>query len=330
MQAISIIGTVLNEAAEFSALLESLRCQSLQPDEIVIVDGGSTDGTWEQLVAAQAELPALRPIRDETCSRRYSSGPIARGRNAAILAAQHNLIACMDAGCRYDPDWLQNLTVPLREGTADYVLGGSRLDLATASLWDIAAAPFLGIKLDPVTPTKSCTARSMAFTRHAWLRAGTFPEALFIGEDVLFDQQMRSTARTIFASEAKAIYTPQNNLRTALRQIGNYAIADGVAGMRPIRLLRNVLRCSVMLLAVVLLPFFAWARWFALVTFLLETYFAFRLDLREILHQPKLRTRLAAVLPARWLFSLLVPWIVSSHQVLGKLRKTYRTNRQNS
>ena len=330
MPAVSVIATVLNEATDLSLLLESLRRQTCQPDEIIIVDGGSTDGTWEQLVAAQAYLPALRPIRDETCSRRYSSGPIARGRNVAILAAQHHLIACVDAGCRYDPDWLLNLTVPLGEGTADYVLGGSRLDLATASLWDVAAAPFLGIKLDPAKPTKSCTARSMAFSREAWRRAGTFPETLFIGEDVLFDQKMRKTARTAFVPEAKAVYTPRNGFRRALGQIGGYAIADGVAGMRPIRLLRNVLRCVAMLLAAVLLTSFPQAWWFTLAVLLLETYFAFRLDAREFTRLPELRKRLATILLARWLFSLLVPWIVASHQMLGMLRKQYRTNRQNA
>ena len=42
---ISIILTVLNEAASLPRLLDSLAGQSRQPDELVVCDGGSRDGT---------------------------------------------------------------------------------------------------------------------------------------------------------------------------------------------------------------------------------------------------------------------------------------------
>ena len=196
----------------------------------------------------------------------------------------------------------------------------------------MAAAPFLGVKLDPAAPTKSCTARSMAFTREAWLRAGTFPESLFIGEDVLFDREMRSKERTAFSTHAKAIYTPHHGLRAALGQIGSYAIADGVAGMRAVRLLRNLLRCVAMGVAAALLCLRVRhaGPWFTVAVLALETYFAFRLDWTDLLRQPLLRARWATTLPARWCLSLLVPWVVASHQMMGMARKQYRVNRQNT
>ena len=42
---ISLICTVFNEGRTVRALLDSLLAQSLLPDEVVIVDGGSTDDT---------------------------------------------------------------------------------------------------------------------------------------------------------------------------------------------------------------------------------------------------------------------------------------------
>ncbi len=325
MATLCVIATVLNEAEEIAGLLESLRIQMLQPDEIVIVDGGSTDGTLEYLLAAQEELPALRAIRDESCSLKYSAGPIARGRNVAIAAASAEWIACADGGCTYDDDWLELLIAPLHkqtgDGTAEYTLGGSRLDLTRSTVWDAAAAPFLGVKLAKDEPTKSCTARSMAFTREAWKRAGGFPESIFIGEDVLFDQVMRQHARTAFAAGAKAIYTPRNTFGRAVAQVSSYAIADGVAGMRPARLLRNVLRCVAELAALLLLPVSIVPLFVVLA---LEVYFAYRLDWQQVsLLGP-------AVLLARLVFSLLVPWIVSWQQVRGLISKRYRVNRQNT
>ncbi|NOX60915.1 MAG: glycosyltransferase, partial [Chloroflexi bacterium] len=41
----SLIATVYNEGAAIRKLLDSIVAQTLPPDEIVIVDGGSTDDT---------------------------------------------------------------------------------------------------------------------------------------------------------------------------------------------------------------------------------------------------------------------------------------------
>ena len=45
----SFITTVLNEEKTIEGLLESLNNQTLKPDEIVIVDGGSTDRTIAEI-----------------------------------------------------------------------------------------------------------------------------------------------------------------------------------------------------------------------------------------------------------------------------------------
>ena len=94
----------------------------------------------------QAKDPRLVAIRDETCSLKYSLGPVSRGRNVAIAAANSPIVACADAGCTYAPDWLKNLTAPLIAGEAEYALGGSCLD-ARSTAWDVASAPFFSIKL---------------------------------------------------------------------------------------------------------------------------------------------------------------------------------------
>jgi glycosyltransferase involved in cell wall biosynthesis len=42
---ITVIATVLNEGENIRRLMESLAAQTLAPDEVVIVDGGSSDNT---------------------------------------------------------------------------------------------------------------------------------------------------------------------------------------------------------------------------------------------------------------------------------------------
>ena len=321
MPTVSVIATVLNETETIGGLLTSMQAQTLAPTDIVIVDGGSTDGTWEQLLAARATMPNLLPIRDETCNRRHVVGPIARGRNVAITSARGDIIACADAGCLYDNSWVDHITAALRSGTADYTLGGSRLDLAQSTVWDIASAPFLGVKLASSEPSKSCAARSVAFTRSAWARVGGFPEFLFHADDVLFDQQMRESARTVPADNAKAIYIPHHTFATAVWQVSSYSRGDGIAGLRFARLMRNVLRCVAELAALALLPLTVWP---FLLVLALEIYFAFRLDWKHV------RSLGPRVLLARLAFSLVVPWVVAYNQVRGALRKQYQTNRQNA
>ena len=318
--AVSVISTVLNEAQDIDRLVASLMAQTLIPAEVIIVDGGSTDGTWERLQAAKAQYANLIAVRDEGCSLPRCAGPIARGRNVAIAAASSVLIACADAGCTYDRDWLENLTASIRGGEAEYAVGGSCIDPQHRTVWDIASAPFLGVKLRADAKTKSCTARSMAFRKESWQRVGGFPEDIFFGEDTVFDLKMRVLVAPAFVERAKAFYQPRHTLLSALRRLARYSVSDGVAGVRRARLLRNLTRCVLEVAVVLNLPRTAIP---LLCVLALEIYFAFRLDWQD-LHEAPLRA-----FPARLLFSLLVPWVVAWNHIAGMITKANPPNRQN-
>jgi glycosyltransferase involved in cell wall biosynthesis len=326
MPAVSVVSTVLNESAAIDALVESLMRQTLAPAEVIIVDGGSADGTWERLEAARAKYPVLVPIRDESCSLQRSPGPIARGRNVAIAAASSDVIACADAGCTYHPDWLRNLTAPIFAGDSEYSLGGAYIDPdpTNSTVWDVASAPFFGVKLNPDAATKSCTARSMAFRKELWRRVGGFPETFFLGEDTLFDAKARQLVTPAFAKRAKASYQPRHTFGSALRQMANYSAAYGVLGGRPARLWRNLARCLAEILAALALVYSPIP---LLSVLALEIYFAFRLDWSDLRKAPPrsfLRT-----LAARLIFSLIVPWVAAWSQAAGSITKKNRPNRQN-
>jgi glycosyltransferase involved in cell wall biosynthesis len=320
--AVSVTATVLNEVEDIDGLVSTLAEQSPTPKEVIIVDGGSTDGTWEHLQAAQSKYANLIAIRDESCNLKASAGPIARGRNVGIAAATSEIVACADAGCIYDREWLSQLTAPIQNGSAEYALGGSRIDPQEQTIWDMASAPFFGLKQRADGTTKSCTARSMAFRKELWERVGGFPETSFLGEDTMFDLRVRKLVTPAYAERAQAIYRPRHTLKSALRMMARYGVADGVLGTRRSRLLRNFLRCLAEVIAIVLLPRTVIPLACVL---LLEIYFAFRLDWSSFRQRATLRQ-----MGARVLYSLLVPWVAAWNQAVGELTKQNQPNRQNA
>ncbi|MFZ3264955.1 MAG: tetratricopeptide repeat protein [Terriglobales bacterium] len=344
--AVSVAATVLNERDDIDSLITTLAGQTLAPAEIVIVDGGSTDGTWERLEAARARYPNLVPIRDPSCSLKNSPGPIARGRNVGIAAASSEVVACADCGCTYHPDWLARLTAPILNPASgpgsdpdsahdscprcEYSVGGSFIDPANSTVWDVASAPFFGVKLNPLAVTKSCTARSMAFRKELWQRVGGFPETVFLGEDTAFDAKVRALVTPAFPAGAKASYQPRHTFRSAVRQMMSYSLTDGVLGGRSARLWRNIARCLVEILAVLALVYSPIP---LLCDLALEIYFAFRLDWPDLrsaaFNKAAGRKTRLRTFAARLAFSLLVPWIVAWYQALGAITKKNRPNRQN-
>src|SRR5205823_5875810 len=93
----------------------SVLAQTVQPAEIVIVDGGSTDGT-QDVVRSYAERLPVRLIEKPGAN-------ISQGRNAAIRVATHEIIASTDAGVRLDPRWLEKLLEPFSDPKVNVVSG---------------------------------------------------------------------------------------------------------------------------------------------------------------------------------------------------------------
>ncbi len=210
--------TVLNAGPFIGEFLDSVRSQIRPPDEVVVVDGGSTDGTWEAL----RDAPGIVAISEPGAN-------IATGRNAAIRAATHDVIAVTDADCVLAPDWLERILTPLERGAA--VSAGFYRPL-DPSLFEVYASAVSMPEPDELRPGWLPSSRSIAFQRDAWESAGGYPEWLDVGEDMYFDHRLVGAGiRMELAPDAVTYFRVRPDLPSTWRRFARYAEGDAIAGM---------------------------------------------------------------------------------------------------
>lgn len=228
---VTVIATVLNEANTINGLLESLERQTRQADAVVIVDGGSTDGTIDILHRwrTESELP-LQVIE-------ASGTNISQGRNIAIDAADTEIIAGTDAGTWLARDWLASLVAPFeqQEPSPDAVAGFFVADPQTTFETALGATTLPVV--EDVNPDRFLpSSRSIAFRKSVWQELGGYPEWLDYCEDLLFDLWLRQEGhRVVFAPDAVAYFRPRRTLRQFFWQYYHYARGDGKADLWPMR-----------------------------------------------------------------------------------------------
>lgn len=102
---VSVIIPVYNGVQTLPACLKALQEQTRPPDELIVVDDGSTDGT--ALVAQQFKVTVLSQA---------NAGP-ASARNYGARVAQGDILLFTDADCTPAPDWVERMVAPFANAT---------------------------------------------------------------------------------------------------------------------------------------------------------------------------------------------------------------------
>ncbi len=163
---ISICTTTFNEEENIGALLDSLFSQTKKADEIVIVDGGSSDKTIEIINHYAKRFGKIKLLK-EKCTR-------AKGRNLGVEIAKNQIIAITDAGCIAHSNWLEDITRPFIHKEVDISAGFYKMVGKTRM--QRAMGVFLGVTPKNFGVNFLPSARSMAFRKSAWEMVGGFPE----------------------------------------------------------------------------------------------------------------------------------------------------------
>lgn len=219
---ISLIATVKNERATLPAWFDSLLAQSVAPDEIVIVDGGSDDGTWEWLQEKADAYTHLVVAQKE--------GNISVGRNEAIRVAAGELIVVADAGCTYDARWFQEISAPLKNGSTFVTTAFAPLLTTKTTLVSTLIAAATTPRSVEFDKDWLASSRSVAFKKSLWQTVGTYPEWLPICEDIVFDLNvLREKTDITYIRTPLVSWAPRPSIGAYMKQLFRYTRGDGHA-----------------------------------------------------------------------------------------------------
>lgn len=227
----TLVSTVFNEAKRLDQTIHDLESQTLQPSEIIITDAGSTDGTFEML--NEWKKKSKIPI---TILQKYRCN-VAEGRNMAIRAANYDLIASMDFGCRYHPDWLKTLMSPFQNSEIDVVGGVSSVieteQITLASKVDYILAEGYDSTLYANSESFTPTSRSVAYRKEVFDKIGGYCEWLTLAaDDTVFGKELRAKGYKIFLIDKPYVFWMRHAKAMGfIKEAFRYGLGDGEANI---------------------------------------------------------------------------------------------------
>lgn len=215
---ISVCITVLNEEESVGRLLDSLLAQTKRPDEIVIVDGGSSDHTIEIINHYQRRFSKVKLLK-EKCTR-------AKGRNLSIEIAKSQIVAMTDAGCVAHKNWLSRITEPFRNEEVGVAAGF--YDMVYRNNFEQSESIFLGVTPNKFDISFLPSTRSVAFRKSIWEKVGGFPENINdTAEDTVFNYRLLTNSVKIArVKNARVGWGMPKSLKEFFLKIFSYAKGD--------------------------------------------------------------------------------------------------------
>lgn len=212
---ISVLIPLYNKEREIGDAIRSVLAQTLPPDEIIVVDDGSTDRSAEVVQALAS--PLVRLVRQ-------ANAGVAAARNRAAAEARGEYLALLDADDGWEPGFLEEIAALIREfpgcglyATAFRVVSRDGLFPAPGlerrgvveNFFRDSAHRYIAI------PSACC------IPRRVFDAAGGFPEGMKIAEDlhlwiriarrypVCFSPRPLVRYSKVADNRSAAIYTPE-------------------------------------------------------------------------------------------------------------------------
>ena len=204
----SLISPVLNEEKNIKKFLDSILKQTTKPDEVLIIDGGSKDKTYEILEEYSRKYKWIKAYKKIGFN-------ISQGRNYTIKKSKGDVIFTGDSSTKFEKDWIKKILKGF-EKNADVVFG----------IWSIEPSNIVEEFLVSRTPDWNKinpkefipSNRQVAFKKEVWKKVGGFPEHLKRADDNWFHLRAHKLGfKYHFVKDAKVSWILERNLRRMLK-----------------------------------------------------------------------------------------------------------------
>ncbi len=168
---ISVIIAAYNEEKHIRKCLATLVQQTVNLDELIVVDDGSTDKTWEKLTAFKKTHPQIHIYRIKHFEQ-------ATARNLGFTKSTGNILVFPDADYYFDRKFIERLVKPIMTGKViatytndEYVANPENV---WSQCWNINAYLPKNRRIPINDPIRGNNFR--AIMRNAFIKAGGFSE----------------------------------------------------------------------------------------------------------------------------------------------------------
>lgn len=211
---ISLVIPIKDESDSLAELIESITQQTFQPDEIVLVDGGSSDNTIEIAEWLSAKNSKLKLIKTPKAAP-------GKGRNIGIKNSKNDWIAMTDAGIKLEKNWLEKLVEKINENPEIDIVYGNYSPVIKSYFEKIAALCYVPAQNENVVRGK--TVVSYLIRKAVWKTVGGFPD-LRAAEDLMFMEAAEGAGfQFTFAPEAMVYWQLRPDLTSTFRKFVLYS-----------------------------------------------------------------------------------------------------------
>jgi len=213
---ISVIIPVRNEANKIEQCLQAIFAQSLKPDEVIVVDGHSSDDTVNR-----AQKFPVKILYEDYHNR-------AGACQVGVENAKGEYIAFTDGDCIPNKEWLANLMKEFKDGVVG--VGGRYEDIGqglwTRSINLTFKTPLSGAKSrwdkrKMVKNLSVCGANGIC-RREDILKAGGFKVTLSGAEDLELSNRLAKLGTLVYTGDAVILHNHNRGLTDFARQAYRY------------------------------------------------------------------------------------------------------------
>ncbi len=213
---VSVVVPVKNEAGTIERLIFSLAAQTVRPDEVIIVDGGSQDRTAE-IVEQWAQKHGLS---DWIRVVRLDEASPGKGRNVGVEHAQNDWIAFTDAGIRVEAMWLERLIEVVNNDDSVDVVYGSYEPVTETWVEQCSALAYVEPKQPRAgQPMRGPFIASSLMKRGVWEGVGGFPDYRAAENLVFMEAIEKNQYKIAWAPRATVWWELQPTLGTTYRHL---------------------------------------------------------------------------------------------------------------